>query len=133
LAWTPDGKRLSFLSEREGDERTSLYVIPLAGGEAERLFRHDTGIGSYAWTPDAQGLWFVAQEKEDPLRKQLSDKGFNARVFEEEPRYSRLWYVDLSAAEPKADQVELEGHVSSITLSADGERLAVVLAATPYV
>src|SRR5690606_20649405 len=46
VAWTPDGKRLSFLSEREGDERTSLYAIPLAGGEAERLFRHDTGIGS---------------------------------------------------------------------------------------
>ena len=133
LAWTPDGKRLSFLSEREDDDHSTLYAIPLAGGEAARVFAHDTGISSYAWTPDGEGLWFVALEEEDATQKQLSDKGFNARVFEEAPRYARVWHVDLSADEPEAEALELEGHASSIALSDDGSRLAVVLAPTPYV
>ena len=32
--WTPDGKGISYLAKRKGDETSCLYVIPLAGGEA---------------------------------------------------------------------------------------------------
>src|SRR5687768_8189812 len=36
-AWSPDGKRLAFVSRREGDSAGQLYVLPLEGGEAERV------------------------------------------------------------------------------------------------
>src|SRR5262245_27515608 len=35
--WSPDGKRLAFLSRREGDAASQLYLLPLDGGEPERL------------------------------------------------------------------------------------------------
>ena len=35
--WSPDGKRLAFVSRREGDAASQLYVLPLDGGEPERV------------------------------------------------------------------------------------------------
>ena len=36
LGFTPDGEGLAFLAKREGDKQTSLYVLPLDGGEAQK-------------------------------------------------------------------------------------------------
>ena len=36
VAWTPDGRGISFLAKRGDDEHRSLYVIPLGGGRAVR-------------------------------------------------------------------------------------------------
>jgi len=35
-AFSPDGKRLAFLSKREGDAAAQIYVLPLDGGEPDR-------------------------------------------------------------------------------------------------
>ena len=35
--WSPDGTRIAFTSKRGHDENGSLYVIPFAGGEAEKI------------------------------------------------------------------------------------------------
>ena len=34
---SPDGRRLAFLSKRDGDAATELYVLPVDGGEPERV------------------------------------------------------------------------------------------------
>jgi tricorn protease len=33
VAWAPDGRRLAFLADRDGDEQTQVYVLGLDGGE----------------------------------------------------------------------------------------------------
>src|SRR5438270_7182341 len=35
--WSPDGRRIAFISERPGDKKPQLYVLPLDGGEPVRL------------------------------------------------------------------------------------------------
>ena len=51
--WSPDGQRLAFVSKRgEGDKKPGqLYVMPLGGGEAQRLTELKEDVGEVAWSP----------------------------------------------------------------------------------
>jgi dipeptidyl aminopeptidase/acylaminoacyl peptidase len=43
-AWSPDGRRIAFISKRGDDELAALYVIPVDGGEAEKLVELPMGF-----------------------------------------------------------------------------------------
>src|SRR5579885_1602643 len=49
--WSPDGRSLAFLSDREKRGTSQLYVIPLDGGEARRLTDEKGGVAGHAWHP----------------------------------------------------------------------------------
>jgi dipeptidyl aminopeptidase/acylaminoacyl peptidase len=76
-----DGSGTSFLSRREGDEQTGLYVIPRDGGEARRIVGHDTNIGAYAWRPDGRRVAFLATEARASDQREVERKGFNQIVW----------------------------------------------------
>ncbi len=59
-AFSPDGKRLAFLSKREGDAAAQIYLIPLDGGEAERLTDMPTAVSNPKWFPDGSRIAFLA-------------------------------------------------------------------------
>src|SRR5512141_2278117 len=63
-AWSPRGDRIAFLAKREQqgrkDAEAQLYVIPLAGGEAERKSDFPAGIEAFKWMPDGKRIAFVA-------------------------------------------------------------------------
>ena len=131
VGWTPDGQAITYLAKRDGDDARSLYSIALQGGESVKLLEHATGISSYSFSPDGAQVAFLAPEPADPRKKELAGKGFQAEVFEEELRFSRLWVT--SRAEPSPRQLEIEGHVSEVHWSPAGDRLATAVAPTPLV
>jgi Tol biopolymer transport system component len=47
--WSPDSKRLAFLSDRESSQQ--IYVISPAGGEATQLTRFEGGVTAFEWAP----------------------------------------------------------------------------------
>lgn len=51
--WSPDGRWLAFLSNRETDWRSDLYVIDLRGAEPFKVAQLPRGIEDYAWAPDS--------------------------------------------------------------------------------
>lgn len=59
-AWSPDGRWLAFLSDRDG-EKGQVHVIPTDGGEARRLTTGFAGVGGVTWSPDSQRLSFTAR------------------------------------------------------------------------
>ncbi len=59
-AWSPDGRRLAFLSRREGDEEPQVYVMPVDGGEAARVSRGLFGAADLAWVPDGSAVTVLA-------------------------------------------------------------------------
>ena len=54
--WSPDGRWLAFVSEREKKDKGQLYLMPADGGEAGRLTDLRPGVGSPAWSPDGRWL-----------------------------------------------------------------------------
>jgi dipeptidyl aminopeptidase/acylaminoacyl peptidase len=60
-AWSPDGSRIAFVSKRGEDEAAALYVIPVSGGEAEKLVELPMGVAVPAWLPDGKGIVFATQ------------------------------------------------------------------------
>jgi dipeptidyl aminopeptidase/acylaminoacyl peptidase len=63
-AWSPRGDRIAFLAKREQggkkDGERQLYVIPAAGGEAERRSDFAPGVEAFRWMPDGRGILFVS-------------------------------------------------------------------------
>ena len=90
--WSPDGKRLAFLSNR--DDARQIYVISMSGGEAKRLLETKHEIESFAWSPDGKQIAFLASEpKTDAEDKKEKDKD-DARVVDRDDRLRRVWLLD---------------------------------------
>jgi len=133
IAWTPDGREISFLAKRAGDEKKALYAIAVDGGEARLVRKHAEDIESYTWSPTGRLVAFLAKEKEDETRKTLREKGFTAEVYEEEERPVRVWIAERSSPEKEAAALDLPGSASELHWDASGDRLALALAPTPRI
>ncbi len=98
-AWSPDSRRLLFLSDREGSNQ--LWLIDTSGGEASKLTSMLHGVGEAAWSPDGHWIAFTAMagsEDEDDLlvgRKTLTADEKKKRDEEERTRLrtiTRIFY-----------------------------------------
>lgn len=130
--WTPDGAAISFLATRKGDEARSLYLIPLAGGEARRVLTHESDIRSYEWSPDGASVAFLATPPVPKDVEELRKKGFSQEVFEENLRDVELFIATPDSSE-KPRRLDLPGSATLARWSPDGRRLAVALTPTPLV
>jgi dipeptidyl aminopeptidase/acylaminoacyl peptidase len=65
--WSPDGRRLAFLSDRSG--ASQLFVLDLSGGEARQLTRFDMGVTQFEWFPDSSALVANVPLAVDPDRR----------------------------------------------------------------
>lgn len=63
--WSPDGGRLAFVSDREGDGGGQLYVIPSDGGEALQITDlGKEGVAEPEWSPDGTAIAFTARVRD---------------------------------------------------------------------
>jgi len=58
-AWSPDGKRIAFHSNRDGNEE--IYVMNADGSGQTRLTKNEVGDTSPAWSPDGKRIAFVSE------------------------------------------------------------------------
>lgn len=74
--WSPDGRRIAFLSSRSGE--TQVYLLPLEGGEAQRLTKLSTGADLVKWSPDGKTIAFTSSVypdcKDDDCNKQRDEE-----------------------------------------------------------
>ncbi len=70
--WSPDGRRLAFVSTRD-DERGQIYLIDLAGGEAQQLTAMPNGASDPAWSPDGRRVAFIAPTNEEEQQREQAD------------------------------------------------------------
>lgn len=134
--WSPDGRRLAFLSER-GEEKPQLYVIPSDGGEGRRLTELPFGAGGAAWSPDGTRIAFVARtgtapdpdmKKAKPYRRITHLK---SRLNGEGWTYDRrrhLFVVPADGSAPAAQITDGDWDDTSPTWSPDGASLGFVSA-----
>jgi dipeptidyl aminopeptidase/acylaminoacyl peptidase len=59
-AWSPDGRWLAFLADRDGDDAgTRVWAMPARGGEARALTAVAQDVIDFAWSPDSQRLALI--------------------------------------------------------------------------
>src|SRR2546422_11454164 len=98
--WSPDGKQLSFLSDR--DEQQQIYAMRADGGEASALTKGKRGVQNFAWSPDGQQIAFLAPDaKTEAEEKKEKDKD-DAHVADKEDKHARLWLLTLDTGEARA-------------------------------
>lgn len=125
-SWSPDGRWLAFVSDREGESlgrdekeqkkrgkgKPQLWLIPTDGGEARQLTFMQHGASNPVWSPDSKRLVFDAEvgpadeETEDgkPLPKvRVIDRlwyRLDGVGFIHDKRH-HLFLVDIAGGEPQ--------------------------------
>lgn len=135
LTWSPDSRSLTFLSKRGEDKQTSLYQLPVDGGEARQVLTFEESLSSYSLSPDGRRVAFTATPSLDKEKKKLQDKGFNQEIFEEDWRNGQVYLATLNQSTKDLKPLAVEGHVSSVEWSpkVGDNRLLIVKAKDPSV
>jgi dipeptidyl aminopeptidase/acylaminoacyl peptidase len=98
--WSPDGKQLAFLSNRE--EFQQIYVMRMDGGEASALTKGKRNIESFEWSSDGRQIAFLAPDaKGEDEEKKEKDKD-DAHVVDKEDKQARLWVLNVASQEVRA-------------------------------
>jgi dipeptidyl aminopeptidase/acylaminoacyl peptidase len=125
--WSPDGRRLAFLSDRE--EANQIYLLATDGGEAIRLTEGKNAVRSFEWSPDGKQIAFVAPEaKTDAEEKREKDKD-DARVIDRDEKRARLWLIDVETKKLR-QLTNGSWQVQEATWTPAGDRL--IVAATDH-
>jgi dipeptidyl aminopeptidase/acylaminoacyl peptidase len=133
--WSPDSKRLAFISDRDG--KRQIYLIAPNGGEAVQLTNVETGVSSLRWSPDGRRIAFTAGEAESKAQKERKEKYGEFVVVQADYTFTHLWMIDAQTEvkEKRPEPVRLtEGtsfSVNGFSWSPDSARIAFSAAEDP--
>jgi dipeptidyl aminopeptidase/acylaminoacyl peptidase len=128
IQWSNDSKTIYFLAKLKDDKFTSLYQIPVDGGQAQAVMSlKGTSISSYQLSPDNKQLALLAMPAAEKSDKELKKLGFKAEVYELGLKNKQLFIVDLAKADKPLSPtaINIDSYVSDVNWSADSEKLLV--------
>ena len=99
--WSPDGKQLAFLSNREENQQ-QIFAMRTDGGEGVAVTQGKRSVKSLEWAPDGKHIAYLAPDaKTDQEEKKEKDKD-DAHVADREDKRARLWILDIATKETRA-------------------------------
>jgi dipeptidyl aminopeptidase/acylaminoacyl peptidase len=98
-AWSPDGSRLAFLSDRS--DKRQIYVIDPQGGEAEPLTKSEEAISSFAWSPDGKTIAYASSEPRPSSLKDRDKKYGEFQIVDADQRMTHLFLLTIATKETR--------------------------------
>jgi dipeptidyl aminopeptidase/acylaminoacyl peptidase len=125
---SPDGQRVAFvvttIDEQKHAYRSSLWMVPTAGGEATRFTMGPANTRSPAWSPDGRWLAFVSEREGEPAGKDEQEQKKHGKGK------AQIWLIPTAGGE--ARQLTFMPHgASSPVWSPDSKRLVFNAAVGP--
>jgi dipeptidyl aminopeptidase/acylaminoacyl peptidase len=113
--FSPDGKRIVFIAQRDEDEAPQLYLLALDGGEATRLTSVPTGVAQPKWFPDGRRIAFLSRvwpelssfEEQGKRLKEREDNPVKAQAWDSAPVY--FWDTFIDDRQLHVFAVSIEG------------------------
>ena len=96
--FSPDGKWLAFLSER--GNKSQVYVLRLAGGEAFPVTQEEEGVNSFQWHPNGQRLLLLLSDKESDALKKRKKRYGGFEIDDKDFVMSHLWEIGFDPTFP---------------------------------
>lgn len=137
--WSPDGKRLAFVSDRSGTKQ--IWTMNTDGGEAVQLTFLKNGASNPTWSPDGQKIIFTSSLRPDEAvekeSKEKKDEQKDEPLVVDRMRYksddSGFWngsynhvFVVPSAGGEVKQLTNGESNAHSLFWTADSERVGFV-------
>jgi dipeptidyl aminopeptidase/acylaminoacyl peptidase len=124
--WSPDSRRLAFVSNRANIAETQLYLLDLDGGEAQPLTDLRGEVDEPKWAADGRSIAFLYDGTLDPVKQPDPDP----IVVDEGTRFKRVWRLDLDtrALTPLTPEGE---HVFEYAWAGDGKTLVALTSPHP--
>ena len=85
-AFSPDGRRVAFLSNRDGSSQ--IWLVDLAGGEPSKATSFPTEVNGFKWSPD--GKWFLITSDVFPDCADVACLDRRAKEREKSPTKARV-------------------------------------------
>jgi dipeptidyl aminopeptidase/acylaminoacyl peptidase len=124
-AWSPDGKRLAFLSERSG--KNNIWLIRPDFGEATRLTDVETGVELFRWSPDGNRIAFTMTDSESEEEKAAKKAKRDPNAVGKNIKFTHIYVATVEnddgfPSPAKVTKGKLV--VNSLDWSPDGKRIA---------
>ncbi len=131
--WSPDTRRLAFLSDRAGDSSqpsaqptgAQIFLLNPQGGEPTQLTSHKAPIQSFEWSPDGRFIAFIAEEP-----REIKSKTKPPVVVDEDYRFAQLWIVEVASQQIR-QLTKGSRHIVAFNWSPDGSQIVFTARATP--
>ncbi len=130
--FSPDGRRLTFVTTRPADSKSQIWLLELRGGEARQLSHVKGAISSYVWSPDGKRLVLVMSEDDggDKTPRPIVIDGFHFKqdvdgyLTARSRKHLYLLDVDSGALTPLTTAAEYNDDLPA--WSPDGRSIAYV-------
>jgi len=124
--WSPDGRKIAFLTRRGEDARTQVWAIPIDGGEAIPITNAKTNVLAFRWHPSGNQLAYVATTPKSDREETLEEKGYGFIYYEENLKHRNLYIVDVrqDTEEAEAEQLTDGLTIWTFEFSPDGKWIA---------
>jgi TolB protein len=94
-AWSPDGKKIAFVSDRSGSRE--IYLMNADGSNLRQITNIPGGNRLPAWSPDGKKLAFVSDRDGDARIYVMNVDGSNQTRLTQEHTYSPAWSPDSNS------------------------------------
>jgi dipeptidyl aminopeptidase/acylaminoacyl peptidase len=121
--WSPDGKLLAFLSNRDANQQ--IYLLSMSGGESAPLTKGKRDISRFEWSLDGKTIAFLAPDAKTEVEEKKEKAKDDARVVDRDDKHARLWLLPLSDRSERA-VTPANYQLSDLAWFPDNTRLAVI-------